>query len=152
MNNYTQICINCGSPDFNRGKIFCSNKCSQQAQANHTSQYMKEKWSTGQIKGTTGMSFSKSTKRKMSEAHKQEKAYNWKDEKASYSAKHTWIAKHWGKAEKCENVFCSGESNSYQWANIDGMYSRQSKNGWKQLCASCHKKVDTFNYEFKTIN
>lgn len=75
----------------------------------------------------------------------------WKGELASYSAKHMWIRKHYGKASKCENKDCKyprynskgvllEKPTKYHWANLTGKF-RDIKD-YKQLCHSCHKKLD----------
>lgn len=64
----------------------------------------------------------------------------WKGEEASYSAKHIWIRKTYGKASKCER--CEGKDGKYfEWANISGEYKR-NKSDWMQLCRACHMKFD----------
>ena len=64
----------------------------------------------------------------------------WKGESASYSAKHMWIIKHYGKEKKrkkCGNTNCK----RYEWANISGKYKREIED-YIQLCPSCHRKLD----------
>ncbi|MBQ2349666.1 MAG: hypothetical protein II393_00075 [Cytophagales bacterium] len=69
-----------------------------------------------------------------------EKSRRWKGEEAGYVAKHSWIIKHYGKANHCEK--CHKENCSrYEWANISGKYKRDV-NDYMQLCPSCHRKMD----------
>ena len=66
----------------------------------------------------------------------------WKGNKAKYQALHTWIRKYHGSADRCENPDCKGISNDFQWALKPGRkYSRNIKD-YKQLCRSCHRKMD----------
>ena len=66
----------------------------------------------------------------------------WKGIKAGYMAKHTWIRKHYGKANKCENPNCLGKSNTFDWALLKGkQYDHNRENFW-MLCRSCHLSYD----------
>lgn len=65
--------------------------------------------------------------------------HNYKGDDASYTAKHIWVAYHYGKASKCE--FCGVKDRKYHWSNISGEYKRD-RNDWQQLCIPCHKKFD----------
>lgn len=76
----------------------------------------------------------------------------WKGEKASYTVKHIWLHRNYGKASKCENPKCvypRKVSNSrimikptrYHWANISRKYYRD-RSDWMQLCPSCHWYYD----------
>ena len=65
----------------------------------------------------------------------------WKGDLASYSAKHIWMKINFGKADKCEGSYCSGESKTFHWANISGEYKRK-RSDWKMLCVKCHKRFD----------
>lgn len=65
----------------------------------------------------------------------------WRGNKVGYGALHDWIKNHYGKASKCENNSCLHISETYDWANISGKYKREISD-WKQLCRSCHKKID----------
>ena len=71
-----------------------------------------------------------------------EKSRRWKGNNASYVAKHMWIVKHYGKANKCEQKGCRYKSpKRYEWANISGEYKRD-RSDWVMLCPSCHRKID----------
>jgi len=80
-------------------------------------------------------------------------ARRWKGESAGYVAKHLWLIKHYGKANKCDNPDCSypkivnagrevlDRPKRYEWANISGEYKRERLD-YIQLCPSCHRKWD----------
>lgn len=71
-----------------------------------------------------------------------EKAYQWRGDKVSYSGLHKWVQKHLGKSNLCE--FCHKiylERRQMDWANKDHLYKRDL-NDWIRLCKSCHKKYD----------
>jgi len=81
-----------------------------------------------------------------------EKNQQWKDEEAGYNAKHHWLVRHFGKADRCENPNCfyprkqfNGKimlfPKRYERANISGKYLRNI-NDWIKLCVSCHHKYD----------
>lgn len=72
---------------------------------------------------------------------------SWKGENVSYPALHSYIQKKFGKASKCENKECTGKSYRYEWANISGKYTRFKKD-YKQLCKSCHNKLDKIYKNF----
>ncbi len=71
-----------------------------------------------------------------------EKNSNWKGEKASYMAIHSWVRRHKGKPIKC--IYCGKEKTtpkSIQWANRDHTY-RRILDDYISLCVSCHRKYD----------
>src|SRR3990167_1606448 len=65
-----------------------------------------------------------------------ENARQWKGENASYGAKHKWLYKWFGKANKCENkekqflnFICNNTSKRYEWALLeDKKYERKIEN------------------------
>lgn len=67
----------------------------------------------------------------------------WKGNEAGYVAKHMWISKHYGKANKC--IKCGGVAKRYEWANISGEYRRDISD-YMMLCPSCHRKMDHGEY------
>ncbi len=70
----------------------------------------------------------------------------WKGDNASYSEKHKWIKRNYGKANKCENEICPVDNPRYfHWANLSGTYKREMSD-WKQMCVSCHQKFDNGDY------
>ena len=71
-----------------------------------------------------------------------ENHFAWKGEKAGLIPKHLWIKRYYGKANKCENPDCKYKNpKRYEWANMSGKYLRVISD-WKQLCPSCHRKMD----------
>jgi len=77
-----------------------------------------------------------------------EKHALWKGDKANYEAIHSWMYRHFGKANKCENPECvyprlnkRGKMmlspKKFHWANKTGKYLRQ-RDDWMMLCPSCH--------------
>lgn len=68
----------------------------------------------------------------------------WKGENASYTAKHIWVKRCFGKANECKNKKCLGKSKNFDWANKSGKYKR-IKSDWIMLCKSCHLLADRRN-------
>ena len=68
---------------------------------------------------------------------------SWKGDKASYQAKHSWMYRHYGKANYCENDI-THTSKRFEWANISGRYLR-SRSDYKSLCVPCHRRMDLNN-------
>ena len=66
----------------------------------------------------------------------------WKGDKASYRALHSWVEVRLGKPHFCEE--CGNKKLShrqYHWANVSGEYKRNIDD-WRRLCVKCHKKFD----------
>ena len=98
-----------------------------------------------------GHTLSEETKTKLSKAHEGVRAYNWKGEKASYVAKHTWIKRKLGSPNKCD-LCLTTTAKDYQWANKNHKY-RRNLNDWIRLCIVCHRKYDKeHNLVDKQIN
>lgn len=70
-----------------------------------------------------------------------ELARRWKGERASYSAIHHWVKKHYGAPNRCENPNCPKITILYEWSNISGKYIRE-RTDWQMLCRSCHRRFD----------
>lgn len=77
-----------------------------------------------------------------------EQNYAWLGDKATYNAKHRWIQKHWQKTGKCEE--CGKEPKPYgrrkwgtEWSNQDGLYNREDRSTWRELCKPCHRAYDS---------
>ena len=75
-----------------------------------------------------------------------ENHHQWKGDNASYSAKHKWVNKEFGKPEKCFNCDSLDKLN---WANVSNQH-RRDRNDWIELCASCHKYFDV-NMERRNV-
>ena len=71
-------------------------------------------------------------------AHKGEKNWNWKGDKAKYRALHSWVNKHKNKKAFCE--LCK-QTKPLELANKTGVYNRDFDN-WFWLCYKCHKNYD----------
>lgn len=63
----------------------------------------------------------------------------WKGDKASYSAKHKWVASKYTKSEYCDD--CGRSGIPIEWANISGEYHRE-RDDWRNLCKKCHFEYD----------
>lgn len=64
--------------------------------------------------------------------------HNFKSEGVGYHSLHDWVARHKGKAAKCEK--CKSTVN-VQWANKSWKYKRELDD-WLELCYRCHRKYD----------
>src|SRR3990167_5514729 len=66
----------------------------------------------------------------------------WKGDNAGYFTIHSWLKRHFGKANKCENPNCKKISNRFHWAKLKGKrYIHKRENFW-MLCSSCHTIYD----------
>ncbi len=75
-----------------------------------------------------------------------EKARAWKGDNASYSCKHRWIIKHFGKASKCSQVGCTSKNSKiYHWHNLSGKHLR-TIDDYVELCPSCHGFITKGDY------
>jgi hypothetical protein len=92
-------------------------------------------------KGIKGLHLSPETEFK--KGRKDEKHPEWKGEKASYDAKHQWVARWKGSSKLCEDCGTT-TAKMYNWANISGEYKRDLKD-WKRLCRKCHHKFDNIS-------
>jgi len=67
---------------------------------------------------------------------------SWKGNNVTYRMIHMWLVAKFGKANTCENVDCSGKSETFEWALVKGCsYERQREN-FIRLCKSCHTSYD----------
>lgn len=71
----------------------------------------------------------------------------WLGNDASYNAKHRWIQKHWKKTNICSHCLIKAvpfgrRKYGTEWANISGLYDRDDKADWVELCVACHRKFD----------
>jgi len=95
-----------------------------------------------------GCKLSEEHREKLSKArigkYKEENHPGWRGDKAGYRAKHCWISKKYGKAHKCQNIFCESKIiKIFHWANLSGKHKRTKKD-WLQLCQQCHIQLDKF--------
>ena len=72
--------------------------------------------------------------------HRGKNTYNWKGDKAGYSALHKWIKQKLGSPNYCEHCKTT-KAKCYHWSNISGRYLRKVSD-WQRLCVSCHSKYD----------
>lgn len=64
----------------------------------------------------------------------------WKGQHAQYTSIHSWVSRWKGRPKYCE--MCKRTDKlRYDWANIDGKYSR-NLDDYKRFCRSCHVKYD----------
>ena len=76
---------------------------------------------------------------------------NWAGDSVGYYGIHSWLARHHGKANKCEMKDCSGKSTYYEWALLKGKkYQRRRDNFWR-LCKSCHRAYDFTKRELEVV-
>lgn len=68
-------------------------------------------------------------------------ASSWKGDEVGYGGLHDWIRSHYGKADRCENVYCPGLSTRYEWANVSHEYKRERAD-FVRLCKRCHSQYD----------
>ena len=69
---------------------------------------------------------------------------NWKGDEVGYDGIHSWVEKHLGKPNKCEE--CGSTSKRlYQWSNKSGEYKRDLAD-WQRLCVGCHGLFDYKNF------
>jgi hypothetical protein len=70
-----------------------------------------------------------------------EKANAFKGDYAGYAAKHSWVARSYGKPLECEQCgrkgLPEGMKRYYDWANISKKFKRE-RSDWKRLCKKCH--------------
>lgn len=76
-----------------------------------------------------------------------EKTAPWKGDNIGYSGIHWRMKRFYGRADKCENENCKGESTTYEWANLSRRYLLD-RSDWKMLCKQCHFQYD-FNEEWR---
>jgi len=85
-----------------------------------------------------GHKVSKNTRKKISEALRNENHFNWK-EKPTYGIVHYWLRQNFGKPNKCE--FCK-ENKLCQWALIKGKDDERKRENYLRLCVRCHRRYD----------
>lgn len=130
-----KVCFICSNIFEVRGKRkitakFCSVKCKGISQLGNSA------WWVNRDIVLTNSGRTRFKKEQVSE----EKNSQWKGDSASYSAKHHWVTRKLGKAQKCE--ICGEFSlKNYQWANRSGQYKRDLTD-YFQSCIPCHKRYD----------
>lgn len=108
----------------------------------------------GKVGPRKGIIVSEEAKKKMSESHmgqiawnknlkgflEGDKHYKWQAENPSYRAVHAWVNKMLSQPKRC--YFCkSTTALRYEWANISGEYKRDLTD-FMRLCRKCHYALD----------
>ena len=73
---------------------------------------------------------------------KNEKAPNWRGDKAGKAAVHGWLEVNYGKESICENPLCKGKSKTYDWAKKTEYGYVKDRKAFMRLCRSCHRIYD----------
>lgn len=73
---------------------------------------------------------------------KNEKAPNWRGDRAGKSAVHVWLNVNYGKPSLCENVKCEHKSDFYDWAKKTDKPYEKKRSSFLRLCRSCHLRYD----------
>lgn len=66
--------------------------------------------------------------------------HNWKGDSVGYDALHSWVSRHYGRPDTCEE--CGRTGAPIDWANRSGEY-RRDRDDWLALCKRCHKAHDS---------
>lgn len=77
------------------------------------------------------------------------KKFSTKQKPKGYGTIHGWIARHYGKATKCQNKYCQHLSAHYQWALLKGKVYEKNIDNFVMLCGSCHQRYDKNSKNFK---
>lgn len=67
----------------------------------------------------------------------------WKGDEASESAIHKWLNAHYPKTGICEECGDFGRRTHYAFKRHPEPYTR-SRNDYRELCSSCHRRFDGF--------
>lgn len=62
--------------------------------------------------------------------------------KQEYNTIHVWVLRHYDKTGVCEHCL---KNMKTEWSNISGLYDRDNRDDWQELCKSCHYKYDVNN-------
>lgn len=94
-----------------------------------------------------GHKASEETRKKLSESHKTERPWRWKNEKISDKSLkeryHKWIVSLKGKPRKCEHCGTT-EAKFFDWSNKNHQYNK-IEDEWQRLCRKCHIRYDIKN-------
>lgn len=120
----------------------------------------------GQTAPNKDKKFSEEWRKKLSESHKGQRAWNkgvhtksndalriwreagnkphnWQGDNATYTAIHQWLIKNYGRPKLCE-VCNITTAKRYEWANISGVHKR-NRDFYKRMCKKCHNDYDGVN-------
>lgn len=73
---------------------------------------------------------------------KNEQSIAWTGDKVGYFGIHDWLKLNYGKADICENSWCLGLSDVFQWAKIEGKKYERKRENFIKLCVRCHVRYD----------
>lgn len=73
---------------------------------------------------------------------------HWLGENVSKGVLHKWLARWYGKADRCENINCPDELDMFDWANLSGEYKRDRAD-FIRLCRLCHIRFDRCSMPIK---
>jgi len=80
----------------------------------------------------------KETRKKISEALRNEKHFNWK-EKPTYGIVHYWLRQNYDQTNTCEHC---RQQKRCQWALIKGKEYERKRENFIRLCVKCHRRYD----------
>ncbi len=73
---------------------------------------------------------------------KNEKSHAWTGDRVGYCGIHDWLASNFGKANHCQNAWCLGKSDKFQWAKLEDKSYERKRENFINLCARCHVRYD----------
>ena len=66
-----------------------------------------------------------------------------KNKRVGYRALHEWLERKFGKADKCQNKYCTySNPKRYHWAKLHRKQYIRKRRNFITLCVSCHYKYD----------
>lgn len=89
-----------------------------------------------------GFKHSTETKQNISLSNTGKKSSQWKGDNVKYQAIHSWLRINFGRANKCENQDCNGQSKTFEWILIKGRIYERKRENFKMMCKSCHHRYD----------
>lgn len=129
-----------GHPPYNKKGFKHSEESKLKMSKSHTGKKLSPEHAEKLRLTLIGRPVSPETRKKIADAQRGEKHWNWKGDKVKYRRLHSWIVSECGKADRCEH--CDTKTSKvYDWANISGKYKRDVSD-YKQLCRKCHIKFD----------
>jgi hypothetical protein len=66
----------------------------------------------------------------------------YQQQKRTYNHIHTWLRRHYGLADRCENLQCYNPSKSFYWAKVKGRQYDYNRDNFVMLCGRCHFYYD----------
>jgi hypothetical protein len=154
----TQKCVQCEKlfsklqSEIHARLPFCSRQCYWNHKKGEKQKHLLDQ--DGRFRKEIAEKISKSNTGKSLTWMYNEKHHQWKGKKASYFAKHMWIQRKYGKADRCENPDCvyprwSTDGKRYMkapkmfnYALIHGCEHDHNRDNYWRLCVSCHRNYD----------